>query len=260
MAKTYQWRASTTFRNLPDPNYHLSHGVTPSGQENWQTLEEGISQSKTYTYYYRDSNTAYGGQYVDAVSSQVSISVTDSWTATIDDHNNLTVTITTTVNSIVRSDARGGDQNTPGRNLSLYRVQGGAAVWSATDNQVATAHTIMGTPLVLGSETFTLAPGNTTNIRSSLYFHNQTAGYQSYDDIWVGVQFRNPLPPDYRPGQRKISSTWESHNRSAGVCSRKVSGTWTELRTLDGGVGTSDPPSIKTSGTWYNQKKIGANG
>lgn len=62
----------------------------------------------------------------------------------------------------------------------------------------------------------------------------------------------------YRPGERKVSDTWRTHNRSGGACERKVSGTWTEMRTIDGGTGTGDPPSRKTSGTWYNQRKIGA--
>lgn len=62
----------------------------------------------------------------------------------------------------------------------------------------------------------------------------------------------------YRPGEHRVGGTWRSHNRSGGACERKVSGTWTEMRTIDGGVGTNDPPSRKTSGTWYNQRKIGA--
>lgn len=62
---------------------------------------------------------------------------------------------------------------------------------------------------------------------------------------------------DYRPGARKLSGTWESHNRNGGAADRIGYGT---MRTSDGGTGTGDPPSRKSSGTWYNQKKIGANG
>ena len=62
----------------------------------------------------------------------------------------------------------------------------------------------------------------------------------------------------YRPGERKVSGTWSSHNRSGGACERKVSGTWTEMRTIDGGTGTGDEPTRKSSGTWYNQRKLGA--
>lgn len=63
----------------------------------------------------------------------------------------------------------------------------------------------------------------------------------------------------YRPGEHKVNGQWKSHHRSGGACERKVNGTWTELRTIDGGVGTNDPPTKKTNGTWYNQRKIGAN-
>lgn len=63
----------------------------------------------------------------------------------------------------------------------------------------------------------------------------------------------------YRPGEHKVNGQWKSHHRSGGACERKVNGTWTELRTIDGGVGTNDPPTKKANGTWYNQRKIGAN-
>lgn len=62
----------------------------------------------------------------------------------------------------------------------------------------------------------------------------------------------------YRPGERRVSGAWSSHNRSGGACERKVSGTWTEMRTIDGGTGTGDEPTRKQSGTWYNQRKLGA--
>lgn len=62
----------------------------------------------------------------------------------------------------------------------------------------------------------------------------------------------------YRPGERKVNGTWSSHNRSGGACERKSNDSWYEMRTIDGGVGTGDEPTRKQSGTWYNQRKIGA--
>lgn len=59
----------------------------------------------------------------------------------------------------------------------------------------------------------------------------------------------------YRPGQRKISGTWRSHNRNGGVCDRKGYG---EMKTLGGGVETGDPPRRKASNTWYNMRRVGA--
>lgn len=62
----------------------------------------------------------------------------------------------------------------------------------------------------------------------------------------------------YRPGEHKVNGSWKSHNRSGGACERKVNGSWVELRTIDGGVGTTDPPSKKANGVWYNQRKVGS--
>ena len=59
----------------------------------------------------------------------------------------------------------------------------------------------------------------------------------------------------YRPGERKINGVAKSHNRAGGVCDRHGYG---EMKTLAGGVETSDPPKRKTNGTWYNQRRIGA--
>lgn len=258
MSKIYNWRADIRI----EPESTLSHGVTPSGQESWQSENSDDTQTKTYTYWYRDSNTAYQGQYVDTISSRVAISVTDSWTTTVDNNNNLIITITTTVNSIVRDDLRGADQNLPGRNMTIYRTQGGAAVWTYQDTQVATAHTILSTPLSLGTETITIAPGDTSDIRSSIYFHNQTVGSSSYDDIWAGVQFRNPLPPDYIPGKIWNGSNWLSHNRATDGHAKIWNGSaWSDdMKTIDGGTATGDPPEIwHDSSTLKNMRKIGLN-
>lgn len=253
----YKWRTTFSYQNPIDPNNHLSYGVSPSTYDSWQTATIGTpGSSGEITYFYRDSNTMYAGQYVDSLSSRVAFYVTQTWTTSVDNNNNLTVSVTTNISSIQRDDVRGSDQATPGRNITVYKEQGGAAIISVTDNQINTAHQISGA-VSLGTYTFTLAPGQSAT-KNTLYIHNQTVGMSGYDDIWAGVQFMNPLPADYRPGQRKISGTWYSHNRVAGTCNRKVSGVWTEMRTLNGGVGTGNPPSRKSSGTWYNQRKIGA--
>lgn len=256
MAKNYEWRATTTYQS----DTSLSYGVTPSTQSSWQTEDVDEPKSGTYTYWFRDSNTAWQGAYQDILSSRVALSITQSWTTSIDNRNNLTVTITTTVNSIVRDDIQApagySDSNTPGRNITLYKEQGGAAVGSWTDNQVATAHTISGV-LSLGTETFTLAPGQTTVVRPSLYLHNQTVGMSSYDDIWMGVQFRNPLPADYRPGKTWNGTTWVSHNRTSGATNIKTTSNWREMRTYDGGAGADNPPYIRHSNDWRNQRLIG---
>lgn len=186
--KTYKWKADTTYQS----DTSLSYGVTPSTHTGWQTEQAG-SQSGSWTYWYRDANVAGPGGYTDANSSRVALSLTESWVASIDDLNNLSITITTTINSVVRDDLQGSNQDTPGRNINIYREQGGSAILSLTDTQLASAHTLYTGPLPLSQYTFTLSPGQSAQ-RSSLYLHNQTIGYQSYDDIWFGVLFLNDLP------------------------------------------------------------------
>ena len=77
------------------------------------------------------------------------------------------------------------------------------------------------------------------------------------DEFRGGLTVYNPNPPDYRPGQRLISGAWQSHNRSGGRCHRLVGGTWTEMRTENGGTGTGNPPLRRSNNTWYNQRKVG---
>lgn len=77
------------------------------------------------------------------------------------------------------------------------------------------------------------------------------------DEFRGGLTVYNPNPPDYRPGGRLISGTWQSHNRSGGRCHRLVGGQWTEMRTENGGTGTGNPPLRRTNNTWYNQRKVG---
>lgn len=257
MGKKYEWRADLRI----EPESTLSHGVMPNTQTAWQEADSDAPGSGSYTYWFRDSNTAWQGTFQDLLSSRLAVSVTQSWTTSVDSRNYLTVTVITTVNSIVRDDIRHPtgyyDSNTPGRNLTLYKQQGGAVVWSAQDNQVATAHTLSGT-ISLGSETFTLAPGNITNVRPSLYMHNQTVGTSSYDDIWLGIQFRNPLPLDYRPGATWNGTAWKSHNRTAGAANIRSASAWNEMRTNDGGAGSDNPPFMRHSFDWKNMREVGS--
>lgn len=63
---------------------------------------------------------------------------------------------------------------------------------------------------------------------------------------------------DYRPGAVRVSGDWKSTNRTGGKCHLLSNGSWVEMRTIDGGSGTGNPPSRRTSGAWKNQYKIGS--
>lgn len=257
MAKQYKWRTTFNYQNALDPNFHLSYGVTPATYDTWQDATTDAPGSNSATYYYRDSNTMYAGQWVDTISSQVNFSVTQTWTATIDSRNNLTISISTVINSVDRVDSKGGDQNTPGRIINVYKEQGGTAYISVTDTQVATNHNISGS-VDLGTYTFTLAPGENLT-RNTLYIHNQTVGSASYDDIWAGVQFMNPLPKETIPhAVRGGSSSWLSHNRTGGDLRIWNGSRWTDnLANTDGGTGYGDTPSVFKNNKWLNARTFG---
>lgn len=257
-AKTYKWKADTTYKS----DTVLSHGVIPTDHTGWQTTEAGAQGSRTWTYWYRDGNYGPGGNYSDANSSRVAVSLTESWTASISSRNYLTITITTTINSVVRDDIRGNNPATPGRTINIYREQGGAAVLSLTDSNISTAHTIWSGPMTLDQYTFTLAPGESLQ-RSSLYLHNQTIGYQSYDDIWFGVLFLNDLPAVAVPHAvlGSNSTTWLSHNRPNGDLRLWNGSRWTDnLENTDWGTGYGDPPSVMKDNKWLNARVIGFEG
>lgn len=87
-----------------------------------------------------------------------------------------------------------------------------------------------------------------------------TASYPNAFPSWAqtqGDQTPAVIPPaDWRPGERYISSVWQSLNRSGGVCQRLAGSTWTEMKTK---AGTGDPPERYIDGAWKNMDKIGAN-
>lgn len=254
MPKTYQWRAATDYRSTTT----LSWGVTPNDKSDWQTeTPSGTAISGTWTYWYRDANVMVGGGYNDANSSRVAVSITDSWTANIDNRNNLTIVLTTTLNSIVRDDLRGSNVDSPGRQIRAYTEQGGAEIFSYTDNALASAHPILTTPIAVTQRTLVIPPESSTSVQSSLYYHNETVGLPSYDDIWLGVQFRNPLPKETIPGETYYNNDWWSHNRLTGTAKIFNGTEWTVMKNTDGGVGTEDPPLIKWSDSWRNMRTIG---
>lgn len=77
------------------------------------------------------------------------------------------------------------------------------------------------------------------------------------DEFSGGFEIFNTLLPDYRPMARIVNGREMSCNRSGGFLARMVNGQEVELRTLNGGVGTGNPPSIVRNNTEVNQRKIG---
>ncbi len=251
--KQYKWKSDTTYKS----DTPLSHGVTPATHTEWQTSDEG-TLSGTWEFYYRDANVMTSGTASDANSSRVVVSLTETWTVAIDRRNNMNITVSATINSVRRDDLRGENQNTPGRSINIYESQGGAALLSLTDYQVAVEHQLSGA-VELPSFSFTIAPGESIQ-RSSFYLHNQTIGYTSYDDIWFGVLFLNDLPKETVPHAVLGSgSKWLSHNRDGGDLRLWNGSRWTDnLKNIPGTAELGDPPSVRRSdGKWYNGRTFG---
>lgn len=248
--KSYQWRTSNWY-NSTTP---LSHGVIPDDQT-WHTSTSETG-SQTTTYWYRDANVAVGGVYSDANSSRVTLSITESWTVSFSNANLMTVTVNTVINSIVRDDVVGSNQDTPGRQIDISRSAGGIVRQSFTDLQVGTAHTISGS-FTLDSHTFTIEPGHDYS-RNSLFLHNEVIGRDSWDEINLGIEFKNTQPADYVPGKIWNGSIWLSHNRSGGTADiRNNSGAWVQMRTVNGGTDSDNPPFIRHTSGWKNMRLIG---
>lgn len=267
MAKVYNWKARIHFSGSVAPDTLLTSGFSPAGQEDWQTAVIGQDPSSglTKSYYFHDANVPVGGYYTDANASRAVFLISQLWSTSVDNRNYLTVNVTTTISSVVRDNAVGTNTDTPGRRITFHQQQGGPVLLELVDEQIATNHTLMSTPVTFDSFSFTLAPGENLE-RSALFIHNQTIGYPYYDEVLVGVQFRNPLPKDYRPGATLDTNTsiWKSHNRTNGACHilPNTTGTsWQECRTVGGDAGgQGNPPLIlhdANASSWYNQKLLG---
>ena len=191
------------------------------------------------------------------------MNITDTWTASVDEHNKLYINVHSVINSIVRS-AYQGDPNACANNILvdiiISRIQGGATIARYNNLNFATYGTIASN-IDCGSYTMALDPGQSATRTPLLYTNDAhyTGGGQEglYDDIMrMGLTFKNILPADYRPGAT-LNSVWLSHERTGGKAHILTSGgTWKEMRTVDGLTASDNPPSIYTT-KWMNQRKIG---
>lgn len=255
MSKNYQYRAQFVIVEGGYPGE--TTGVSPA-DDSWRTTDVATG-SATHTYYYNDSTCAS-----NANSSRTSINITDSWTVSIDEHNNMTVSVHTVINSISRA-AYQGDPNACANNIVsdlIIRRYSGGPVLARYNNQNFTTYGTVASNIDLGTYTFTLAPGQDAN-RSTVHYTNDAhfvGGGQEglYDDVFrMGITFKNILPADYRPGAT-LNSVWLSHDRTGGKAHILTSGgTWREMRTLGGLVDMGNPPSIRKDDKWYNQRLIG---
>lgn len=256
MDKTYQYRSILNF----DSGGYAGEDYGPQGATTpWITTSE-LSGVRTSVYYFRDSNYPN-----NANSSKVEITIKDTWTATISANNTLNIMADTDIVSIVRNDIRGNPNyggNYTTRDIIIRRYKGGPILYRWNNLNIGQAGTIA-TNINLPPYNFSLAPGEDAS-QSTLYVLACVSGTESdplpspnVDAMYMGVQFRNTLPKDYRPGATWNGSIYASHNRSGGVCTFWNGSAWTEMRTQNYPSGKGNPPLLYRDSDWYNQAKIG---
>lgn len=219
--------------------------------------------TNTATYYYTDSNSAS-----NANSSKVYVTVKDSWQIlSISDKNVATIKINTSVTKIERKDIVGNPNigGRVGRFIKVYNVATGAEVWSTNDSDIAVAKVLLNREVGIGSQTVQIQP-STEFGRSTAGVFNASTGHEHdpvpsiyIDEMTMGVTYRNTLLPDYRPGASWDGSTWQSHNRTNGKADIYTGSNWITMRTVNGAVGTDNPPYIYNGTKNVNQRKIGDN-
>lgn len=167
-----------------------SNGVT----QDWTDVSS-LSGSSTVTYYYHDSASLS-----DANSTIVRISVTDSWSASVNSGTNqITVTVSSTLNSVVREVV--GSPTAYSTSMFVKRTADGGVLWSANCVNASISESYIGSPISLGSTTFTLNPGDSSNVHGTIYYRSNTCGHDGdtppslyVDEFWLGINFRNTLP------------------------------------------------------------------
>ena len=181
-----------------------SNGVT----QNWAETQ-GDSGSSTVTYWYHDS-----AQMTDRNSTLVEVSVTDSWTAVREADNTYKVTIHSVMNSIRRTKV--GSPSALSASIFVRRERGGSNIWTSGGCVNAAASATHATNVDLGTYTITLPPGQSAATHGAIYYRSNICGHDRtnppsiyVDEYWLGINFRNTLPPDYRPGQ-----TWSNTGSS----------------------------------------------
>ena len=63
---------------------------------------------------------------------------------------------------------------------------------------------------------------------------------------------------DYRPGAVWNGSAWLSHNRTAGAADVRTASAWQTMRTVDGGSGSGNPPTLRNASAFKNMRKVGS--
>ena len=169
-----------------------SAGVSSGAVNNWTDI--ALSGSHTSVIYWDDGHTlrgtsCYGNE------SRVYMTITDSWTATVNDVTNaITIHVTSSYSMNRQALSWGGNSCSTAvcwRDLHIFDTRGGTELKSVSDCLVSTG--VFDT----GSRSFdiTLQHGQETST-GTWFIRNDARGYETvyYDLISCGMRFKNTLP------------------------------------------------------------------
>ena len=172
----------------------------------------------------------------------------NSISQTLNADNSVTVSFTAVVGTVTRTVVNASVPET----ATVTATLDGTQFWNYTESIIVNSSHAGYT------KTFsvTVPPLGTSDAAMVHFYNDMSVGD---DEFRVGMRIYNPNPPDYRPGQHRVSGSWQSHNRGAGKADKRQSGSWQTMRTQNGPNGTGNPPLIRRGGVWRNQSKIGNN-
>lgn len=202
MAKGLEFRESLS---IISGGYPREGTGSSSLVQEW-TETTGDSGSSTVTYWYHDSATMNDGN-----STIVNVTVTDEWSAIKKSDNTYEVTVHSVLNSITRE--RVGSPSPLSVSIFVRRERGGPNIWTSGGCVNAAVNATHATNVDLGTYTIVLPPGQPAVMHGAIYYRSNICGYDNtnppsiyVDEYWLGINFRNTLPPDYRPGKiRSVS-------------------------------------------------------
>lgn len=152
-----------------------------------------------------------------------------------------------------RGDTWRYDAVHPGNASSLWLNGSGVVL-----DQLYTGGTTGDTRTFSINKTFTIdvSGGGNTPILAYVSSGWASGPYYTWLDHEVLVSW---FELDYRPGAVWGGSAWLSHNRSSGAADVRTASAWQTMRTIDGGSGSGNPPTLRNASAFKNMRKVGTN-
>lgn len=147
------------------------------------------------------------------------------------------------------AEFRGDTYRSDGPNCSSLWLKGQGVVLNRYDSDGSRTFPIdmSFTVTLSGQREQPILIWNTSGANSSVSY-----GWLQHQ-VWLSL-----VDLDYRPGKLYDNNiAWQSHNRGAGAANILAGNTWTTMRTMDGGDGSGNPPTIRHGSGFKNMRRIG---